>query len=661
MRLRLGLVLAAVFATLISPITPSAQAFGGYASAPTSVTDSAIAGGIRVNWAAPADVDTGISGYRVEYSTSGTAGTWTLAATVGASTYTYDIVGLSQVATYVRVAATTNSGVNIGAYGYPWELIYSTSALRRDSSGNVTYDTGYGLSGVGGQASNTFASASFTRVKYRMQTTISSVAKYVETDFYKWPSGGATGSTAATTQPTIAGIAVPSVNAGQQWQVQANVTDLNVYSDNSAVTKVIGANGRLEIWPWDYGVATSGLPTPGSATTYDSDDTPSGASSYASFQVHDLTNTKTVFAWNNTGYGNGWTAEVGYGTNSGTNPDWTFCSQGSTYGTCTLPSAFKMLIYINPAVTPLADATPPTVSRIDARTLGKNGDTITVQSNEIGTVYLVNQSVSVSTVASITAAAANTKNSVSISSTNTNTVLTLSNLSDGLYNLYAADSFNNLSTAVVGTIRVDNTAPTPTSIAVNSAGTAIILTASETITNSLQVYGWYTISDSSSAISVTATSFSGSVATLTLARAIPVGSTVTFAYSPGGGSAAGRWIDPAGNEMAAITSRTITNNSAVAIVVTLTVPTTVAKGNSLTLSADVPVSGKITFLIAGKRIPGCLNKPASGTPPITVSCTFKPALSGRQFITATLVPTVAGYPTTSTTFERFFLKRSTTR
>ena len=661
MRLRLGLIIAAVLATLFSPIFPSAQAFGGYASAPTSVSDSAIAGGIRVNWAAPTDVDTGISGYRVEYSTSGTSGTWTLAATVGASTYTYDIIGLTQVATYVRVAATTNSGTNIGAYGYPWELIYSTSALRRDSSGNVTYDTGYGLSGLGGQASNTFASASFTRVKYRMQTTISSVQKYVETDFYKWPSGGATGSTAATTQPTISGIAIPSVNAGQQWQVQANVSDLNVYSDNSAVTKVIGASGRLEIWPWDYGVATSGLPNPGDGSLYDSDDTPSGASSYGSFQVHNLTNPQTIFAWNNTGYTNAYTAEVGYGSNSGTHPDWTFCSKGSTNGTCPVPSAFKLLIYINPAITPLADTTAPTVLRVDARSLGKNGDTITVQSNEIGTVYLVNQSVSVSSVASITAAAANTKNSVSIASTNTNTVLTLSNLSDGLYNLYATDSFNNLSTAVVATIRVDNTAPTPTSIAVNSAGTAILLTASETITNSLQVYGWYTISDSSSAISVTATSFSGTVAILTLARAIPAGSTVNFAYSPGSGSAAGRWIDLAGNEMAAISTRTITNNSGLVIAVTLTAPTTVSKGSVMTLSATVPVAGKVSFSIAGKRIPGCLNQVASGSAPITVNCTFKPALSGRQFITSTLVPALNVYPTTSTTVELFFLKRSTTR
>jgi hypothetical protein len=326
-----------------------------------------------------------------------------------------------------------------------------------------------------------------------------------------------------------------------------------------------------------------------------------------------------------------------------------------------VPTSFKLLISINPAVTPLPDATAPIVSRIDSRAIGKNGDTITVRSNEIGTVYLVNQSVSVASVANITSAASANKNSVSISTINTNTVLTLSSLNDGLYNLYAADSFNNLSSAILATIRVDNTAPTLTSIAVNSAGTAITLIASETITNSMQVYGWYSVSDSGSAISITQTSFTGSVATLTLSRAIPTGASVTFAYTPLSGNALGRWIDQAGNELAQITSRTITNNSSTPISVTLTVADPLSKGVSTTLSVEVSVAGKVTFTIANKRIAGCINKVASGTTPITVTCTFKPSLTARQTIRATLSPTLSAYPQTSRSVERFILKRTTFR
>jgi hypothetical protein len=293
--------------------------------------------------------------------------------------------------------------------------------------------------------------------------------------------------------------------------------------------------------------------------------------------------------------------------------------------------------------------------------LGKNGDTITVRSTEIGTAYLINQSVTVTNLASITGAASANRNSVSVSAANTDTTLTLSSLNDGLYNLYAVDSGNNLSTVVLATIRVDNTLPTASSIVVNSSGTAILLTASETITNSLQLSGIYTISDSGSALSVSSTSFSSNVATLNLSRAIPAGATVTFAFSPLGGAAGGRWIDQAGNEMAAISTRTITNNSSAAISVTLSVPAIVSKGVSITTSVLVSVAGRVTFTIAGKRIPGCINRIASGTTPITVTCVFKPALTARQVIRATLVPTIGAYPTTIASEERFILKRTTSR
>jgi hypothetical protein len=273
----------------------------------------------------------------------------------------------------------------------------------------------------------------------------------------------------------------------------------------------------------------------------------------------------------------------------------------------------------------------------------------------------VNQSVTVTNLASITGAAAANRNSFSISAVNTNTTLALSSLNDGLYNLYAVDSANNLSSAVVATIRIDNTLPTASSIAVNSSGTAVILTASETITNSLQVTNTYTISDSGSALSVSSTSFSANVATLNLSRPIPAGATVYFSYAPSTGAAGGRWIDQAGNEMAAIPTRTITNNSASAISVILSVPSTLSKGISITISAAVSVAGRVTFTFAGKRIPGCLNKVASGMTPITVTCVFKPALTARQVIRATLVPTIGAYPTTVASEERFILKRTTTR
>jgi hypothetical protein len=653
MRVRVVLI-ASLLLSFFAPQSQVAVAFGGFASAPVGVAATAIAGGIRVTWTTPIDVDSGITGFRVESSSSGNSGTWNLATTVASGIRTYDILGLSQVATYVRVAATTSAGT--GTYGYPWTKLYGTTALNRNNSNLIDYEAGFGAGT--NDPYNSLQNSVFTRVRYRMDATVSGTAYYAETDFYKWNNSNTEGlTTSQSVSPSVRNLIIPSTTGSYTQTIHANVTDLNILSNNPNVTNGTVASGRLEIWPWDYGTSLSGLTTQGNSGNYDLDDTPSppNSGSYGSFQVHNLTGAKTVWVWNH--HGNGVHPEVGFGTSSTGSPDWTFCATN----VCLLPSAFKLQIFVNIAVTPLADATPPTVSRIDSRSLGKNGDTITVRSTELGTVYLVNQSVTVTNLASITGAASANRNSVSISAVSTNTTLTLSSLNSGLYNLYAADSVDNLSTAILATIRVDNVLPTATTIEVNSSGTAIILTASETITNSLQLSGIYTISDSGSALSVSSTSFSANVATLNLSRAIPAGATVYFSYAPSTGAAGGRWIDQAGNEMAAISTRTITNNSAAAISVALTVPSTVAKGTSITTSVLLSVAGRVTFTIAGKRIPGCINRVATGATPITVTCVFKPALTGRQIIRATLVPTIGAYPITIASEERFILRRTSTR
>jgi hypothetical protein len=66
----------------------------------------------------------------------------------------------------------------------------------------------------------------------------------------------------------------------------------------------------------------------------------------------------------------------------------------------------------------------------------------------------------------------------------------------------------------------------------------------------------------------------------------------------------------------------------------------------------------VTFTIGGKRIPGCINRVASGSTPITITCNFKSGVSGQQTIRAVLIPTVEAYPTTVTSVEKVILKRS---
>ena len=82
-----------------------------------------------------------------------------------------------------------------------------------------------------------------------------------------------------------------------------------------------------------------------------------------------------------------------------------------------------------------------------------------VQSTETGTVYLVNTTVTVTNLASITGAADNQWNSAALSTLN---VLTLpaTGLVDGIYKAYAVDDAGNLSSASTNSVTIDSIAPT---------------------------------------------------------------------------------------------------------------------------------------------------------------------------------------------------------
>lgn len=365
MRLRIGLSIGALLVSTFSFINVPAFAVSTLPSAPTSVAHSAIAGGVRVSWGAPVDIATGITGYKLEYSTSGTSGTWTTSVTVSGSTYSYDILGLSQVATYIRVSASSSAG--FGTPGYPWTKLYRTVTKTR-SGNDIVYESGYGVTAGDFAPSN--SSLSFTRVRYRMEDSFTAgTLNYADVDFYKWAASGAPVETTTnvTLAPTIANLQVLSPTSG--GTIQTNVSDLNVYSSiynttnyPTAITNRAGGVGRLEIWPWNYAQAISTLTPAGDGSTYDVNDTSAGSAGYGSFQVHDVSNSaslSTIFAWNDhavtnvdIGFGNG-ASKSGHG-------DWTFC--GTSGPTCSQPVYFSLTIYINAPVTPLVANSTTTMS-----------------------------------------------------------------------------------------------------------------------------------------------------------------------------------------------------------------------------------------------------------------------------------------------------------
>ena len=79
------------------------------------------------------------------------------------------------------------------------------------------------------------------------------------------------------------------------------------------------------------------------------------------------------------------------------------------------------------------------------------------------------------------------------------------------------------------------------------------------------------------------------------------------------------------------------------------------KGQAINIIAAVDQAGRITFLIDGKRIPGCNNKIAIVG---NVTCSWKPAVQKQSTITARLVPTNDVYNPSTATLNIQVVRRS---
>jgi hypothetical protein len=69
------------------------------------------------------------------------------------------------------------------------------------------------------------------------------------------------------------------------------------------------------------------------------------------------------------------------------------------------------------------------------------------------------------------------------------------------------------------------------------------------------------------------------------------------------------------------------------------IPPTFNKGVIANLSATLDRSGKATFFARGKRIPGCISMTTPIQTPYTISCAWKPTVTGSFPITVQITPT----------------------
>ena len=83
--------------------------------------------------------------------------------------------------------------------------------------------------------------------------------------------------------------------------------------------------------------------------------------------------------------------------------------------------------------------------------------------------------------------------------------------------------------------------------------------------------------------------------------------------------------------------------------------TTPPKGQAINIIAAVDQAGRITFMIDGKRIPGCNNKVANVG---NVTCSWKPAVQKETIITARLVPTNNVYNASSSSLKVRVVRRA---
>jgi hypothetical protein len=83
--------------------------------------------------------------------------------------------------------------------------------------------------------------------------------------------------------------------------------------------------------------------------------------------------------------------------------------------------------------------------------------------------------------------------------------------------------------------------------------------------------------------------------------------------------------------------------------------TTAPKGQAINIIASIDQAGRVTFLIDGKRVPGCINRLASIG---NISCSWRPAVQKVSTITARLVPTNNVYNASSSSLKVQVMRRT---
>jgi hypothetical protein len=150
------------------------------------------------------------------------------------------------------------------------------------------------------------------------------------------------------------------------------------------------------------------------------------------------------------------------------------------------------------SITDNDDQTAPTAS-IAVATITNLGSAV-IQSTEVGTAYLVNTSITVTNLASITAAADTSWNTASVTTAANNTNVAATGLVDGTYKVYTTDASGNLSNASSSTLTIDSSTPMLTAVTVS---TDSVIDSSDTDLTAVAFAGTTSDVNDSASVSIT--------------------------------------------------------------------------------------------------------------------------------------------------------------
>ena len=189
-------------------------------------------------------------------------------------------------------------------------VIYETTTPTR-SGNNIVYSLDNSSS-----YSDSDLQANGVKIGYRTDLSYNGTDYYAEVFFNAWEN------------ITLSSLLFPTILNGNV--IQRTVDNMSVSSNYPTVTNTFSTIGRLEIWPYNYSQAANNS-IGGSNSEFDFDDTNNANGAYGSMQVHNLSATQTVMAWNQHSSSN---PDVGLGNNpasSGNNrhSDWTFSGASS--------------------------------------------------------------------------------------------------------------------------------------------------------------------------------------------------------------------------------------------------------------------------------------------------------------------------------------------